>query len=1016
MFDPLEQRRLLTIPVSGGIASVTGTSGDDVLELIVSSGVLQLRNAAGTVVDSVSASSVTGISVNAGGGNDFVRLGRADGTLMPAVPATIRGGAGNDTLTGGNRDDQIFGETENDRLDGRAGRDLLDGGGGFDTGDYSYRTVPVDVTVGNSTTANDGSNSGDNSSPARYNDLGADNLRDVEAVIGGAASDRLVGNAAANWFDGGGGNDSIYGGAGIDTVYGGAGADLAYGEDGDDYFFVKDTLGDRFLGGAGAAYAQYDSGVDSPAPALSSSPSSTLARAGLAGGDATYSRLGRGAADLLLLDVDTTFGPDANGKVVTDIAGTVAQVNGVALQRVQTAPGVFEDKIVAVGTAIGPRGDYDFFLVRYNADGSLDTTFGPNRDGKVFVDFSTGSGFNYDVASSLAITEGGKIVVAGGSYKRGDLDNSTLRGFADYAIARFTADGALDTSFSGDGLVMLDLGGPQSDDRAARVAIQKVNTASGVEDRYVVSGTLGLAFKNANPQFPTADFGIVRLTSSGAQDSAFGLIRASFGPASVTQDYNTGLAIDPATNNIWVSGYTGRNAAGFDFAVAGYTASGAAIAGSARTLDLGGADRAYDTAIDGSQLLVVGDSASTTGTRGAIAAFNITAAAPGALLDSALVSDASSQAVQFQGITLDGQGHGIAVGSLGGGDFYAYRFTAADLQAYGVGGVVDFAGTPDGAFDVAVQPDGKIVLAGLAGGEAGLARLEPKTWIDFTLSDEDVQNFAFTYIDEDGNPQPIPDYLIQRIRALQPDGTLVLTGSIGPDAISLTQSGGVITADINGELVQVSAALVTRVIVRGLDGDDVIATDGSIGVPVTFEGDGGNDLLVGGTGAERLLGGDGDDLLRGGGGDDVLLGGGGDDVLIGGGGDDEADGGDGRDILIGGAGADRLLGGGGDDILIGGYTTYDDDATALSFIAAEWRTTLRAYQNRIANLNGTGAGNGLNGNYYLRPGNSSAKTVYDDGATDVLSGGDGLDWFLAATKRQADLVLDRQTGENLTQI
>ena len=53
MFHSLEQRVLLTIPVSGGIATINGTEGNDVLEIIVSSGILQLRNNAGTVIDSV---------------------------------------------------------------------------------------------------------------------------------------------------------------------------------------------------------------------------------------------------------------------------------------------------------------------------------------------------------------------------------------------------------------------------------------------------------------------------------------------------------------------------------------------------------------------------------------------------------------------------------------------------------------------------------------------------------------------------------------------------------------------------------------------------------------------------------------------------------------------------------------------------------------------------------------------------------------------------------------------------
>jgi hypothetical protein len=68
MLEYLEPRRMLTLPLSGSVIQITAApyvgGGNDVLELVVSSGVLQLRNSAGTVVDSRSLSGVTGINVN----------------------------------------------------------------------------------------------------------------------------------------------------------------------------------------------------------------------------------------------------------------------------------------------------------------------------------------------------------------------------------------------------------------------------------------------------------------------------------------------------------------------------------------------------------------------------------------------------------------------------------------------------------------------------------------------------------------------------------------------------------------------------------------------------------------------------------------------------------------------------------------------------------------------------------------------------------------------------------------
>jgi hypothetical protein len=88
---------------------------------------------------------------------------------------------------------------------------------------------------------------------------------------------------------------------------------------------------------------------------------------------------------------------------------------------------------------------------------------------------------------------------------------------------------------------------------------------------------------------------------------------------------------------------------------------------------------------------------------------------------------------------------------------------------------------------------------------------------------------------------------------------------------------------------------VTRVVVNAGDGDDSVTAAGDVGVPLTLNGEAGDDDLGGGAAADTLTGGDGQDQLTGGAGDDVLDGGAGDDVL---------DGEDGADRLLGGPGID----------------------------------------------------------------------------------------------------------------
>jgi uncharacterized delta-60 repeat protein len=129
---------------------------------------------------------------------------------------------------------------------------------------------------------------------------------------------------------------------------------------------------------------------------------------------------------------DTTF--SGNGKQTTvfggccpaDAADVVIQANG---------------KLVAAGTSgsfASFGSDGDFALARYNANGSLDMTF--SGDGKQTTDFFFGA---EDQAEDLAIQANGRIVTVG--VARGGATGG------DFALARYKADGTLDTSFSGDG-------------------------------------------------------------------------------------------------------------------------------------------------------------------------------------------------------------------------------------------------------------------------------------------------------------------------------------------------------------------------------------------------------------------------------------------------------------------------------------------------------------------------------------------------------------------------------------
>ena len=178
---------------------------------------------------------------------------------------------------------------------------------------------------------------------------------------------------------------------------------------------------------------------------------------------------------------DTSFG--TGGLVMTDFGSTNQAAVSVVLQS--------NGKIVVAGYSTNPGNDLDFAIVRYNADGTLDTTFG-GGDGIVTTDFSTSS----DYASSIALQSDGKIVVAG---------NATISGHSDFAVARYNGNGTPDTSFSGDGKVTTNLSPTSSD--ASSLALQS-------DGKIVVAGGTSIT----GPY----DFSLVRYNADGTPDTSFG--------------------------------------------------------------------------------------------------------------------------------------------------------------------------------------------------------------------------------------------------------------------------------------------------------------------------------------------------------------------------------------------------------------------------------------------------------------------------------------------------------------
>jgi uncharacterized delta-60 repeat protein len=191
------------------------------------------------------------------------------------------------------------------------------------------------------------------------------------------------------------------------------------------------------------------------------------------------------------------YGPDGKLDSTFGSHGTVrAQVSGVqGANDVGSSVAVQPDgKIVVAGTS-----NNGFGVARFNASGSIDTTFGTH--GASHTTIQGGDGIA-DPGQSVALQHDGKIVVAGSSY-------SFFGGGNAFAVARFDTNGVLDRTFGGNGTFRLPVGGYGPDAMGYFVAIQP-------DEKIVLAG-----YHN-NDDGLGDKFGVYRCKANGTLDSTFG--------------------------------------------------------------------------------------------------------------------------------------------------------------------------------------------------------------------------------------------------------------------------------------------------------------------------------------------------------------------------------------------------------------------------------------------------------------------------------------------------------------
>ncbi len=473
---------------------------------------------------------------------------------------------------------------------------------------------------------------------------------------------------------------------------------------------------------------------------------------------------------------DNSFG--SGGKVVTETG----------------AGGVSEISVQPSGKIIAAGGGVELTVAHYNADGSLDTSF--DTDGVLKVG-SSGS-----AATAIAIQPDGSIV-AGGHYvecvDNGDFEPQTCSNY--FQLARYNANGSPDTSFglppnsssggagavavqpdgrviatNGPGLVRFSQNG-SLDNSFGGDGWVTINVDAGAvviqpDGKIVVSGTaVGTSF----------DFAVARLNSDGSPDTSFGE------DGSVTIDDGAEEAILDAAvqadGRIIVAGYSGNDGYGFDafdFALLRYNADGS-----------------LDSSFDGDGKLTTSTHDGTSAATAVVVGFGYSSflvgyANNGVNDDFAVCSDGGGSGFAGRMITPIGNGDDranaavrvpnnkiVAVGYSDNGsnrDFALVRYHhyANVDTSFGTNGKVttDFGGN-DEATAIAVQWDGKVVVAGKTSSGGGAALVLARYNEDGTL-DQTFGTGGRVIVTAIQNPTAI---------AIHPYGKIVIAGN-APHTVS----------------------------------------------------------------------------------------------------------------------------------------------------------------------------------------------------------------------------------------
>jgi uncharacterized delta-60 repeat protein len=393
-----------------------------------------------------------------------------------------------------------------------------------------------------------------------------------------------------------------------------------------------------------------------------------------------------------------------------------------------------DGKIVVAG-GTGLNGVGDFALIRLNTDGSTDYDFSqPGLDGRVRIDLYG----QEDRAYGVAIQPDGKIVVVGST--------RTYTGNGHFGAARLNPDGTLDSGFGTNGRVSYGFYADGNEDsEALGVAIQSDGkiVLAGYTKQFIGAGTV-------------TNFALARLLPDGELDTTFdgnGLLTTDFFG---NDDAARAVAIQ-SNGKIVAAGYTHVSDNNYDFALARYNSDGSLDStfsgdGKVNTDFLGGGDDgAYAMALQPGGKIVAAGGVHTISTG---YDFGVARYLSNGSLDTGFPGG-GFEAINFAGGTAEEVANGVAIQPDGrivlagyapgvGWDFALARLLpsgAIDASFSGDGKLTtDFAGRDDRASALTIQPDGKIVTVGVAymntfgDNDFAIARYIGQGYPDFSIS------------------------------------------------------------------------------------------------------------------------------------------------------------------------------------------------------------------------------------------------------------------------------------------